>query len=195
MNPSINLWNFLNSVLGGLLQYAKFASFVEAQTPISTNIYLRQIERHRSDPQRDLLWSVSVECHNRELWSVRLHICHTSCKTSHLSSITLFSQDAEWRIAQNCSFAISCNKSLSFGFSPSLSSSSLSVWLSLAPSAFLSLFLLLSRSFCRTHFMFPPSLFVCFFLFLFQSHSLFVPSITYFPLLSFPFSFTLSLVY
>ena len=35
-----------------------------------------------------------MEC--LELWSVRLHIiCHTSRKTNHLCSTTLFSQDAE----------------------------------------------------------------------------------------------------
>ena len=54
------------------------------------------------------------------------HICHTSCKMSHLSSITLFLQDSEWRNVQHLSFAISCNKSLSFGFFLSLSSASLS---------------------------------------------------------------------
>ena len=114
------------------------------------------------------------------------HICHTSRKMSHLSSITLFLQDAEWRIAENLSFAISCNKSLSFSFFLSRSSSSLSFWLSfslslsLSPSVFVSLFLLLSRSFSQTHFMFPPSLFVRF-----LSHSLLSPSVTYFPLLSF----------
>ena len=110
MNPSINLWNFLNSVLGGLLQYAKFASFVEAQTPISTNIYLRQIERHRSDPQRDLLWSVSVECHNRELWSVRLHIStllakRVTCPQIHCfhkmqNAMLILSQSTKERITQ-----------------------------------------------------------------------------------------------
>ena len=90
---------------------------------------------------------------------------------SHLSSITLFLQDAEWRIAQNLYFAIPCNKCLSFGFFLSLSNSSLSAWLcrslslscARAPSVFVSLVLLLSHSFCRTHFMFPPSLSVCFF--------------------------------
>ena len=48
----------------------------------------------------------------------------------------------------------------------------LSLSLARAPSVFVSLFLLLSCAFCRTHFMFPPSLFVCF-LFLPKSHSLF----------------------
>ena len=68
------------------------------------------------------------------------------------------------------------NLSLSASFSHFLAllsrSGSLSFSLSLSPSVFVSLFLLLSRSFCRTHFMFPPSLFVCF-LFLSKSHSLF----------------------
>ena len=62
------------------------------------------------------------------------HICHTSRKMSHLSSITLILQDVEWRVAQNLSFAISCNKSLSFGFFLSLSNSSLLFCLSLSPS-------------------------------------------------------------
>ena len=71
-----------------------------------------------------------------------------------------------------------------------------SLSLSRAPSVFVSLFLLLSCSFYRTHFMFPPSLFVCF-LFLSKCHSLFFlfPSVTYFPLLSFCSSFTLPIVY
>ena len=29
------------------------------------------------------------------MWSARLHICHSSCKMSHLYSVELFSQDSE----------------------------------------------------------------------------------------------------
>ena len=53
------------------------------------------IARHRPELRSNQLWSaIAVEC--LELWNVRLHIiCHTSRKTNHLCSTTLFSQDAE----------------------------------------------------------------------------------------------------
>ena len=94
---------------------------------------------------------------------MRLHICYTSRKTSHLSSITLFSQDTDWRIAQNRSFAISCNKSLSLLASLSRFLALLSLSGSLLPPRYFVSLFVTSRSLCRTHFMFPPSLSVCFF--------------------------------
>ena len=132
------------------------------------------------------------------------HIYHFSRKMSYLSSITLFLQAEEWRIAQqNLSFAISCNKCLSFGFFLSLSNSSLSAWRALS----LSLSLARALSICVSFFVTKLCLlsnslhvsslsFVCF-LFLPKSHSLFFlfSSVTYFPLLSFRSSFTLLIVY
>ena len=58
--------------------------------------WLVPIARHRPGPRHAKLSlsALAVEC--LELWSMRLHIiCHTSRKTSHLCSTTLFSQDTE----------------------------------------------------------------------------------------------------
>ena len=88
-------WNFLNFSLVDLLgssskRTLKFHTSCRIiTTPISPKIYIRlyirQIERNRPDSWRNLLWSdLAVECHNRELWSMRLHTCHTFRKTSHL---------------------------------------------------------------------------------------------------------------
>ena len=60
-------------------------------------VSLGEIARHRPDPRRANLWwsALAVEC--LELWSMRFHtICHTSRKTNHLCSTTLFSQDEEY---------------------------------------------------------------------------------------------------
>ena len=140
---------------------------------------------------------LAVECHNRGLWITfttflakwvtcpQLH-CFYKMQNRESPRIYLLRYHVT-----NFSLLV---------FSLSLPKSSLSAWLSLslarAPSVFVSLFLLLNHSFCWTHFMFPPSLFLCF-LFLSKSHSLIFlfPFVTYFPLLSFCSSFTLPIVY
>ena len=54
------------------------------------------VERHRPDPWRNHLWSVLVGG-VPYLWRImRLHICHTSCKSNNSYSDALFSQDAEY---------------------------------------------------------------------------------------------------
>ena len=141
-----------------------------------------------------------VECHNRKLWVTFATLLAKRVTCPQLHCFHKIENEELPRIALLRYHATNLSLSASFShFLALLSRSvppSLSLSLARAPSVFVSLFLLLSCSFCQTHFMFPPSLFVCF-LFLSKCHSLFFlfPSVTYFPLLSFCSSFTLPIVY